>query len=214
MIIGWGIGKIGSFSSATDPGFTVVDNYFGPIIMAVFIIITLNSFFNSALSSFNAGTRTTFAIARDGVLLPKSLAKIHQKYRSPYTVIYLNAILAVILAIPLSIAITPLNAFEIEVTGVTVSYFIYHILTNISLGVYFRRIKELSILKHLIVPTIATVFFAVIMYYSIVPITYPLSYGAIIVLVWAVAGIIISLRIEKGKLEKSELFFSKDSTET
>ena len=213
LTVGWGINLMSSFGNQLIPGIIEGRTYLGLGGAAVLTILGVNSFFNSALSSFNAGTRTTFAIARDGVLLPKSLAKIHQKYKSPYTVIYLNAILAVILAIPLSIAITPLNAFEIEVTGVTVSYFIYHILTNVSLGVYFRRIKELSPLKHILIPSLASIFFAVIMYYSIIPITYPLSYGAIIVLVWALAGIIISLMLKKEKLEKSELFFSKESSE-
>lgn len=88
------------------------------------------------------------------------------------------------------------------------AYFIYHILTNISLGVYFHRIKELSVLKHVVIPAAASIFFAVILYYSMIPITYPLSYGTFIVFIWAIIGIIIALIVKKERIKKSSLFFS------
>lgn len=211
LTVGWGINNMSGFGQQLIPGIIESRTYLGLAGAAILTILGVNSFFNSALSSFNAGIRTTFAISRDGLLLPKSLAKVHKKYKSPYSIIYLNATLAVLLAVPLSILITPLNVFEIEVTGVTVSYFIYHILTNISLGVYFNKIKELNILKHVVIPALASLFFAVIMYYSIVPITYPLSYGAFIVLGWAVVGVIIALSINKEKIKKSDLFYSDEN---
>ncbi|MGC8618845.1 MAG: hypothetical protein ACP5UZ_08990, partial [Thermoplasmata archaeon] len=112
---------------------------------------------------------------------------------------------------PVGYIIGPLNTFLIEVTGVTVAYFIYHILTNISLGVYFKKIKELSIIKHIIIPTVASVFFAVILYFSIIPITFPVSYGTVLVFVWTVIGIFISLVVKKDRLTKSSMFFSYEN---
>ena len=213
LTIGWGPSQMGSFGTQLIPGILESRTFIGIAGAAVLTILGVNSFFNSALSSFNAGIRITFAIARDGILLPKRLARIHEKFKSPHYVIFLNILIALILAIPIGFAVGPLNTFLIEVTGVTVAYFIYHILTNISLGVYFHRIKELSILKHVVIPAAASIFFAVILYYSIVPITYPLSYGTFIVFIWAIIGIIIALIIKKETIRKSSMFFSYESKE-
>ena len=211
LTIGWGPDKMGSFGSQLIPGILESKTYMGIAGAAILTILGVNSFFNSALSSFNAGIRITYAISRDGILLPARLAKVHQKYKSPHYVIYLNIIIAILLAIPVGYLIGPLNTFLIEVTGVTVAYFIYHILTNISLGVYYNRIRELNLLKHIIIPAAASIFFAVILYFSIVPITFPVSYGTVIVFIWAIIGIIISFSVRKERLTKSSMFFSYEN---
>lgn len=211
LTIGWGPSDMSLFGQQLIPGIIEAKTFLGLAGAAVLTILGVNSFFNSALSSFNAGVRTTFAIARDGVLLPSRLAKVHPKFGSPHLVIFLNIIISILLAIPLAYIVTPLNTFLIEVTGVTVSYFLYHILTNISLGVYYDRIRELSFLKHIVIPWAATIFFAIILYYSIIPISYPVSYGTFIVAAWAVVGILISAMIRKDKIEKSKLFISYEA---
>ncbi len=208
LTIGWGPSNMSTFGQQLIPGIIEGNTYMGLAGAAILTILGVNSFFNSALSSFNAGVRTTFAIARDGILLPKGLAKIHKKFGSPYYVIILNIIISIILAIPMAYIIGTLNTFLVEVTGVTIAYFIYHILTDVSLGVYFHRINELSILKHIIIPAAAILFFAIILYYSIIPITYPVSYGTFIILGWAIVGVIISVIVKKERLTKSSLFFS------
>ncbi len=211
LTIGWGPSQMGSFGTQLIPGILEGKTFMGVVGAAVLTILGVNSFFNSALSSFNAGIRTTFAVARDGILLPKRLAKVHEKFKSPHYVIFLNIIISLILAIPVGFAIGPQNTFLIEVTGVTVAYFIYHILTNISLGVYFHRIKELSILKHIIIPAGASIFFAVILYYSVIPITFPVSYGTFIILIWAIIGVVIASVVKKETIRKSSLFFAYET---
>lgn len=212
LTIGWGPTKMATFGTELIPGIIEGKIFLGFTGAAILTILGINSFFNSALSSFNAGIRTTFAIARDGILLPKKISKIHPKYKSPYYAIMLDMSISVILAVPLGYIIGPVNAFLIEVTGVTVSYFIYHILTNISLGVYYKKIHEFNIIKHLIIPWTATIFFAIILYYSVVPISYPVSYGTFIIAAWAVIGAVIVLMIKKEKLSESELFVSSELT--
>jgi len=206
LTIGWGPTNMASFGTQLIPGIIESKIFMGTVGAAILTILGVNSFLNSALSSFNAGIRTTFAIARDGVLLPKRIAKVHPKYKSPYYAVYLNIIIALILAIPVGLIIGPLNTFLIEVTGVTVAYFIYHILTNISLPVYYKKINELSYLKHVIIPAAASLFFGIVLYYSIIPITFPVSYGTIIVFLWAFIGILIAAMIKKERLKESMFF--------
>ncbi|MFP3133597.1 MAG: APC family permease [Nitrososphaeria archaeon] len=208
LTIGWGPNNMASFGSQLIPGIIEAKQFLGITGAAVLTILGVNSFFNLALSYFNAGIRVTYAIARDGILLPTMFAKVHHKYKSPHYAIFLNILIALLLAIPVGYVLGALNTFLIEVTGVTVAYFIYHILTNISLSVYFKRIKELNVLKHVIIPAVASIFFAIVLYFSVVPISFPVSYGTVIIFIWGVIGIIISLAIKKERLMKSELFFS------
>jgi len=84
-------------------------------------------------------------------------------------------------------------------------------LTNISLGVYFKKIKELSIIKHIIIHAMASIFFAIILYFSIIPITFPVSYGTVLIFIWAVIGIFISSLVKKERLAKSSMFFSYEN---
>ncbi|MGC8609646.1 MAG: APC family permease, partial [Thermoplasmata archaeon] len=210
LTIGWGVSNMSSFGQQLIPGIIEGKTFMGLIGAAVLTILGVNSFFNSALSSFNAGVRTTYAIARDGILLPTRLAKIHPRFGSPHVVVLLNTVISIILSIPIAYIITPLNTFLIEVTGVTVTYFLYHIMADVSLGVYFKRIGELSILKHLIIPWLSVVFFGIILYFSVIPISYPVSYGTFIIAAWAVIGAVIALAISKNRLSKSELFYSNE----
>ena len=115
--IGWGPSQMGSFGTQLIPGILESKTFISIAGAAILTILGVNSFFNSALSSFNAGIRITYAIARDGILLPARLARIHPKFKSPHYVIFLNMIIALILTIPIGFAIGPLNTFLIEVTG-------------------------------------------------------------------------------------------------
>jgi amino acid transporter len=196
LTIGWGPNNMASFGSQLIPGIIEAKQFIGITGAAVLTILGVNSFFNLALSYFNAGIRVTYAIARDGILLPTVFAKVHHKYKSHHYAIFLNILIA-LLAIPAGYVLGALNTFLIEVTGVTVAYFIYHILTNISLSVYFKRIKELNVLKHMIIPAVASIFFAIVLYFSVVPISFPVSYGTVVIFIWGVIGIIISLAIKK-----------------
>ncbi len=211
LTIGWGPYQMSSFGTQLIPGIIESKMFMGISGAAVLIALAVNSFFDSALSLFNAGIRITYSIARDGIILPKRLAKIHEKYKSPYYVIFLNIIISLILAIPLGYIIGPMNTFLIEVTGVTVAYLIYHIISDIALGIYFHKSKEFSIVKHIVIPAAAIILFAIVLFYSIIPITFPVSYGTIVIFIWAIIGLIIALTIKKDKLTKSSLFFSYEN---
>jgi len=58
---------------------------------------------------------------------------------------------------------------------------------------------------------VASIFFAIILYFSIIPITFPVSYGTVLIFIWAVIGIFISSLVKKERLAKSSMFFSYEN---
>ncbi len=201
LAIGWGTSDMSGFGNELIPGVIEARTYLGLAGATVIVIFGINSFLNLGLSYFNAGIRGMYAMARDGVILPKRLSSVNLKHGTPHVAIAVDATVAVLLSVPMAFWLGPFNAFVIELTGVTVGYLIVHILANISLSVFFRKIGEFNIVKHLIIPFASTLIFLVTLYYSIVPIKFPVSYGVLAVFVWAAigGGFVYSLGEEKVK---------------
>ena len=130
MVAGWGINKIASFSSATDPGFTVVDNYFGPIVMIIFIIVTLNSFLSNGIAEGNAFSREGFALARDGIVFPKSLATVHKKFGSPNKIILIEWVVIVAMTLVGGLIFGPFEGAAIITAVNGVALYIVHNSSN------------------------------------------------------------------------------------
>jgi amino acid transporter len=142
IIAGWGINKMASFSVATDPGFTVVENFFGPVVMIIFIIVTLNSFLSNGIAEGNAFSREGFALARDNIVFPRSLATVHPKFNSPNKIILIEWVIVVILTIVGGLVFGPFEGAAI-ITGVNgVVLYIVHILANFSLPIYGKNSLE------------------------------------------------------------------------
>ena len=91
MVVGWGIGNIGTFATSTNPGFTIMFKYLGPIGVTVFILITLNSFISNGIAEGNAFSRIGFGMARDNLVLPKSMAVADKKTGSPRRIVLFEA---------------------------------------------------------------------------------------------------------------------------
>ena len=173
MVAGWGINKIASFSSATDPGFTVVDNYFGPIVMIIFIIVTLNSFLSNGIAEGNAFSREGFALARDGIVFPKSLATVHKKFGSPNKIILIEWVVIVAMTLVGGLIFGPFEGAAIITAVNGVALYIVHILANFSLPIYGKKtlkLKMKGLLPLALGPVLATVVYGFAIYGEFVPI--------------------------------------------
>ncbi len=196
MVIGWGINKIGSFSTATNPGFTVVDNYFGPIVMAVFIIITLNSFISNGIAEGNAFSREGFALARDGIIFPKSMATVHKKYGSPNKVILVEWLIIVALTLVGGLIFGPFIGATIITAVNGVVLYIVHILANFSLPIYGKKTMKLKLkglLPLALGPLLATIVYAFAIYGEFVPFpSSPDNIGAYSIIAAVIIGIVFA----------------------
>ncbi|MGC8621659.1 MAG: hypothetical protein ACP5U0_07090, partial [Caldisphaera sp.] len=62
-----------------------------------------------------------------------------------------------------------------------------------------KKLKELSILRHLLVPTIGTILSIIAWYYSYLGIGSPLIYTIPFIIIWVIASIIYSVYLFKKK---------------
>jgi amino acid transporter len=101
------------------------------------------SSFSVALACVNTGARILLPMADNG-LLPRSLAAVHARYRTPY--IALAATIAVMLAIGIAmwlLRVAPIDIFNYCGTLSSLSFIAVYFLISIAAPKYLRRIGEL-----------------------------------------------------------------------
>ncbi len=199
FVVGWGITKMKSFNTATNPGFILVDRYFGPVVMIAFILITLNSFLSNGIAEGNAFSREGFALARDNILFPKSMAVVHDKYHSPHKIIIVEWIVIVALTLAGGLEFGPILGATLITAVNGVSLYIVHILANFSLPIYGKKTLKYKV-KNLIPlalgPLAATVVYAFAIYGEFVP--FPsgaYAYGAWAIIAVVVAGVLLTVAV-------------------
>jgi amino acid transporter len=167
-------------------------------------IIVFLALVNSSIANANAGanaaTRAAYAMARIG-LLPRQLAAIDPRRRTPYMAIHVQAVGGVILALILGWLVKgPLNGVGLLGTIATVLVIPIYLLTAISCFTYYWRYRrdEFNVFLHLIVPIVAIVFFVPTEVASfginfaklgISALTWPSYYAPWVVLIWMVIGV-------------------------
>ena len=198
---------------AADPqkGFFVFNNFdpwdglaakvWGPVSILVLLAIINSAFANSSAGA-NAASRVGFALGRVGIL-PRALAQIHPRYKTPYIAVHVQGALGIVVAIVLGFALGgPLLAFALLGTIATLIIVLIYILTNLSNLVFFWREHrdELNPIWNVVVPIVGTLIFIPVLLAAfgidfaglgITPLTAPANAAPWIVLVWLVLGAIV-----------------------
>jgi amino acid transporter len=168
----------------------------------IVFIALVNSSIANANAGANAATRAAYAMARIG-LLPRRLAAIDPRRRTPYIAIHVQAIGGIILALILGWLVKgPLNGVGLLGTIATLLVIPIYLLTAISCFTYYwlYRRQEFNVFLHLIVPLIALIFFVPTEVASfginfaglgISSLSWPSYYAPWVVLIWVILGIIL-----------------------
>ncbi|MEM3670944.1 MAG: APC family permease [Thermoprotei archaeon] len=204
LTVGWGVNNMSTFASSPDPGIIVYRNYLGPIVALLFAALIYNSYFAFGLAINNSLSRTMYAMARDGIILPRSLAATHPKYKSPHKIIALITGWSLAFALANGLIFGPFNGGVYPFVMIGLMLILTHAINNISLIAYVKRNRlKFSYLLHGLIPLVATVFLALAIYYSFVPFpsAVPDIVYAYLAFAWIVAGIAYSLFMSR-KVEK------------
>jgi len=184
-----------------DPWDGLAAKVWGPFSILVLLAI-INSAFANSNAGANAATRVGYALARVGIL-PRALAKVHPRFKTPYVAVHVQGALGIALALILGFALgSPLNAFALLGTIATLVIVIIYILTNLSNLVYYWREHrdELNPLWNVIVPVLGILIFIPVLLASfgvnffglgIVGLVAPASYAPWVVLAWLVLGVVL-----------------------
>jgi amino acid transporter len=200
-VAGWGFSSPGhfatSFSSATDPYFTLARHAFGVIGPWLIMFALLNGTWGVGLAGQNAVTRVYYALGRDGIF-PRGLGTTHPAHRTPHRAIAMQAVLSVVIALFLGLNFGPVNAFGLAALLMTLSLIIVYVVTNVSCFVLYRRDypDEFRWGRHCLLPLVATIVIIFPFIASILPQvffnfsnTYPLTLAGPILGVWFVIGL-------------------------
>jgi amino acid transporter len=127
---------------------------------------------NSAIANSNAGanaaTRTWYSMGRIR-LLPRLLARVHPRWRSPHVAVTLQFLLGVALPLWLGFQFDPLTAFGLVATIVVAVVLGIYITVNLSCMIYYLRERrsEFNALLHGLIPILGILAFVPAIFTSV-----------------------------------------------
>ncbi len=177
--IGYGVNNGATWGADPTPLHTLASK-FAPYLVVLVDLAGIISAYIVCLACHNATVRVMFAMGRDGAL-PRALGRTHPVHKTPVNAILVNLFLATFLAIIVGFPTVASWGLPGGATGPTLVYGLYggtggiaisvvYVALCISGIVYFRRVmgREYNVLKHLIVPIIAIVAYALGIWGSII----------------------------------------------
>ncbi len=179
----------------------------GTIASGLWVLVLL-AIINSTLACANANTnvftRTGYALGRIGVM-PRVLADLHPRYRSPRVGVLVELIIGLAVALALGFRYTPEVAFGIVGTAIVVVIVPIYILANVVCIAYFARHRAevgFNWLSHVVVPIIGAAIlvpgFMSVAGITGVPglrfitaLTSPYKYAPYVMAAWMAAGVVV-----------------------
>lgn len=191
-VVGWGFGKLGSYTSDPNPWGTMASRVWGGFsVIAIFAI--LNSALANANAGVNAASRVMFAMSRVGTL-PRPLAHIGSRFQTPDIAIVFTMVVGVVFTLWPGFVYGPTNGFALLGTIITILILLVYMATCVSVPFFYLREHrdEFNVLRHVVLPVVPAVILIFPIYAQFVPAPpFPLNLAAPICASWFVVGLII-----------------------
>jgi amino acid transporter len=212
MTIGFGVDNGAALGSDPFALKTIAATFVGgPLPQLVELGALLSAFF-VCVGCATAGTRTLFAMGREGVL-PGWLGRTHPRFRTPanatVTVAVISTVVAAIVGFGLgqdALGGQPITVYYFFATLGTLAVIVVYIGLCLGGAVFFKRThKAYNVFAHLLVPVVGALLFAAALYGSIYPTPpKPLNYTPYITVVWIVLGLIAVAALRRRRPEAIE----------
>ncbi|HEX3786419.1 MAG TPA: APC family permease [Pseudonocardiaceae bacterium] len=212
MAIGFGVDNGAKFGSDGFALKTIAATFVGgPLPVLVEIGALLSAFF-VCVGCATAGTRTLFAMGREGVLSPW-LGRTHKKYSTPanatITVAVISTVLAAIVGFGLGtddLGGQPTTVYYFFATLGTLAVIVVYIGLCVGGAAYFKRThRNYNVVSHLLVPAAGVILFAAALYGSIYPTPpSPLNATPYITVVWILLGLVVLFTLKARRPEAVE----------
>jgi amino acid transporter len=197
--VAFGPGKFATFTTGTGSASWegLARSLYGIFWFFVFLAI-VNSTIANANAGINVSSRTGYAMGRIGAL-PRQLAVLNVRHRSPVVAIVTGFIVTVAVILGLGLHYTPTVAFAMVGVGIVLPLVAVYIVMNAAcIGYFARQGRHFNWFSHLVIPVLGIAAFvpawltaAGIKVFSFVaPLSPPYSYMAPGVGGWMILGLI------------------------
>jgi amino acid transporter len=208
-VIGYGPSHVNEIvkgiASGVNPWDSIFETHWGKAASMIMMLVVLNSIFANLLSGFNATVRIFYAMGRENVL-PKFMGEVSVKSQVPLKASIFYMSISLVATLILGYLWDPMTVYGWAGTILGLAIIIVYILINISLFFFYKRhTSEFNIVKHAVVPLVATVLLYLPLK-GVIQSTLPSSGAAspmtsvpYIVAIWMVVGVIYTYYLLKYK---------------
>lgn len=190
---------------------TVAAKFVGGPLPTLIELGALLSAFIVCVGCATAGTRTLFAMGREGVL-PAYLGRTHPRFLTPANATFTVAVLATAVAalvgfgMPSPTLGQAFTVYALLATIGTLAVIVVYIMLCLGGIVFFKRTRAgFNPLVHGLVPLIGAVIFAAAWYGSVaIGLPHPLNFAPWVALIWLVLGIVAVLYLRSARPEAVE----------
>jgi amino acid transporter len=199
-IVGWGVDQAKDFATNPNPYYVMAKRVWGLGWIFVFVAI-INSVVAISIAASNAVTRVWYGMGSVGVL-PKDLAKIQPRFKTPSNAINLQIGVSVVLTIAVGLWVGSADIYGFLGDIITVAIVIMYGLANIALYFYMRReqTEHFRWWRHALIPLVGTLLLLPVIWVTFVPLpAYPFDLVPYIVVAWMIIGAGVMWWIERRK---------------
>lgn len=207
--IGFGLDNMDKFAGDTAWFDTLTRQYLGAGWAPFVGVAALTGAIASAIGIHNSTVRLLYALGRDGVL-PRSLTKVHPTRRSPYVAASAQAGFSVVLGLVFGYFVfgDPATTYGYFGGLGTLAVLFVYIFINVSVFLYFRNKEResFSVVKHAIIPLVATAAVGLPIYGLIYPVPEPpYNLWPYLIVLWAIIGFVFLAYISRRNPEIVEV---------
>ncbi|MGW3150950.1 APC family permease [Streptomyces sp. NPDC001177] len=199
LSIGFGVEEGKVFSSDPFALKTIADRYVGGALATLVEIGALLSAFSVCVGCAAAGSRTLYAMGREGAL-PQWLGTTHRRFRTPVNATLTVAALASVLAAAVGFGLEsdalggqPTTVYYFFATLGTLAIIVVYIGLCVGGAVFFRRVHHTyNVVLHLCVPAVGVLLFGAALFGSVYPVPpHPLHLTPYIAIAWLALGLVV-----------------------
>ena len=195
LLVGWGTDNLSSFVNNPElPMFTLARQFWGGAWILVLIALQ-TSIFGGSLAATNVTTRMFFGMGRSGSL-PRQLAVVHPKFKTPVNAVYLQTLITLAIVLGLGFWIGPDQVFFLAGLVVTLALIVVYSAGNIGVFRFYRseHRSEFRPTRHLVFPAIATAALIWVGYKSLHPLpASPVKWAPLVAGCWFLLGLAVLL---------------------
>lgn len=204
--VAWGTSNMAGYTTLPMPLMNLIHKELSSSYSVWFWVLTIliiNSTITATIAITNAQVRVLFALGRDRVAVPASLGTAHPRHKTPARAIHVQSIISILIVTVVGFWLGSFAGFLFLAELVTLSNLIIHLMANVSLIRYYRKVGVFRIVVHGIIPIVSSLLFLFPIYFSLFPVPpFPDNIPPYLLILWVVIGGILLTRLLRRHPER------------